>query len=567
MDDEIQLDDGQNRDEPVRKRVKGEPVDDETAYSTDSSPSANRFNHHIPTRQPSDEMIDVDGIVSEVLVGPSHPGPQNALSHTSFQPQPPPRQQLALGEGKLSLIESINDDFESYLEQQQQKADMLRKKWLTCSMEEWEQGGSEISAKFGSLIERVRDGMKSKLQAFSGIDARMADHTKALDERANYPAFIMFGLRKWPTPVAKPLWPFGVAAALTFYLVSGLQDAAVQSLKLVFFVPRQNTQTVLSTLFVLNPSRSSPASSLPPPSATVGRIGLYDGCAFVFQGTGQFLPSEGANPTVGQVGKPELVEEDPVETLVVGTVEHVREVVKELKKVHPYEEVAYDPNLSLYTTSAFIILDTDGNRVLAKYYNNKNSTIAQDAGCKSLTTLKDQRAYEKSLWEKTKKAGDVVLTFFIPLLAERKGDIILYDSYLVVYRHSLDLIFYLLGPPSENELMLNAALVAYFDALSIQLKNQVEKRSVLDNLDVVLLCLDETIDDGYVYFVALKPLFSSYRVLFAPSASIIVETDSTAIASRLSSRAGSGGQEIVIDEAAIRSAVDTIRNKWGKGLF
>lgn len=87
-------------------------------------------------------MIDVDGIVPEVLVGPSHPGPQNALPPTSFQPQPPPRQQLALGEGKLSLIESINDDFESYLEQQQQKADMLRKKWLTCSMEEWEQGGS-----------------------------------------------------------------------------------------------------------------------------------------------------------------------------------------------------------------------------------------------------------------------------------------------------------------------------------------------------------------------------------------------------------------------------------------
>lgn len=160
---------------------------------------------------------------------------------------------------------------------------------------------------------------------------------------------------------------------------------------------------------------------------------------------------------------------------------------------------------------------------------------------------------------------DVVLTSFIPSLVERKGDIILYDSYLVVYRHSLDLIFYLLGPPSENELMLNAALVAYFDALSIQLKNQVEKRSVLDNLDVVLLCLDETIDDGYVSFVALEPLFNSYRALLAPS--IIVETDSTAIASRLSSRPGSGGQEIVIDEQAIRSAVDTIRNKWGKGLF
>ncbi|KAG8961957.1 Golgi-to-ER vesicle coat component [Tulasnella sp. 408] len=220
------------------------------------------------------------------------------------------------------------------------------------------------------------------------------------------------------------------------------------------------------------------------------------------------------------------------------------------------------PNLSLYTTSAFIILDTDGNRVLAKYYNNKNSTIVQDAGSKPLATLKDQRAYEKALWEKTKKAGgehvlspapisfhvgrlyDIVLTSSIPSLAERKGDIILYDSYLVVYRHSLDLIFYLLGPPSENELMLNAALVAYFDALSILLKNQVEKRSVLDNLDVVLLCLDETIDDG-----------------------IIVETDSTAIASRLSSRPGTGGQEIVIDEQTIRNAYDTIKSRLPKGLF
>ena len=28
------------------------------------------------------------------------------------------------------------------------------------------------------------------------------------------------------------------------------------------------------------------------------------------------------------------------------------------------------------------------------------------------------------------------------------------------------------------------------------LRNQLEKRSVLENLDLVLLCLDETIDDG-----------------------------------------------------------------------
>ena len=30
------------------------------------------------------------------------------------------------------------------------------------------------------------------------------------------------------------------------------------------------------------------------------------------------------------------------------------------------------------------------------------------------------------------------------------GDIILYDSHLAVYKHSLDLIFYIIGDPSEK---------------------------------------------------------------------------------------------------------------------
>lgn len=67
-----------------------------------------------------------------------------------------------------------------------------------------------------------------------------------------------------------------------------------------------------------------------------------------------------------------------------------------------------------------------------------------------------------------------------------------------MYKHSLDLIFYIIGTPDENELMLSAALNAFVDAVHLLLRNQVEKRAVLENLDLVLLCLDETIDDGYV---------------------------------------------------------------------
>lgn len=67
-----------------------------------------------------------------------------------------------------------------------------------------------------------------------------------------------------------------------------------------------------------------------------------------------------------------------------------------------------------------------------------------------------------------------------------------------MYKHSLDLIFYITGPSTENELMLQAALTAFFDAVSMLLRGSVEKRAVLENLDIVLLCLDETIDDGCV---------------------------------------------------------------------
>ena len=85
------------------------------------------------------------------------------------------------------------------------------------------------------------------------------------------------------------------------------------------------------------------------------------------------------------------------------------------------------------------------------------------------------------------------------------GDIILYDGRLAVYKHSLDLIFYLIANQDENELMINAALSAFSDAIHMLLRNQVEKRAVLENLDLVLLCLDETIDEGYVILDCSHP--------------------------------------------------------------
>lgn len=71
-----------------------------------------------------------------------------------------------------------------------------------------------------------------------------------------------------------------------------------------------------------------------------GKIGNYSHCSFSSRGMGRFLPLEGANPTIGEVGKMEAVEEEKIETVMEE--EFLAPVISAMKKVHPYEEVAYD---------------------------------------------------------------------------------------------------------------------------------------------------------------------------------------------------------------------------------
>jgi coatomer subunit zeta len=152
-------------------------------------------------------------------------------------------------------------------------------------------------------------------------------------------------------------------------------------------------------------------------------------------------------------------------------------------------------NLSLYSVQAFVVLDTEGNRVLSKYYRSKSHPQGES---KEWLTLKEQKVFEKGLWQKTKKVGGAYLVNCFDLYDSNGliGDIILYDSHLVVYKHSLDLILYFIAGPTENEIMLHSALTSLTDALTMLLRNSLEKRGVLENIDLVLLCLDETIDDG-----------------------------------------------------------------------
>lgn len=94
--------------------------------------------------------------------------------------------------------------------------------------------------------------------------------------------------------------------------------------KLVWFVPREALEATRDAVF----------------AAGGGRIGRYERCSWYAAGTGTFLAGEGADPSVGEIGREERVAELRVETVVPA--ERTAAVVAALREAHPYEEVAFD---------------------------------------------------------------------------------------------------------------------------------------------------------------------------------------------------------------------------------
>ena len=97
-----------------------------------------------------------------------------------------------------------------------------------------------------------------------------------------------------------------------------------KNVKIVVFVPETHTDIVREAMG----------------KAMAGVIGNYSFCSFSSKGVGRFKPEQGANPHIGEVGKLEEVAEEKIE--VVCPREKLQEVIKAIREVHPYEEVALD---------------------------------------------------------------------------------------------------------------------------------------------------------------------------------------------------------------------------------
>jgi len=98
--------------------------------------------------------------------------------------------------------------------------------------------------------------------------------------------------------------------------------------KLVVFVPFGYEKSVLDTLF----------------ECGAGKTAKYTHVSFRAKGVGTFRPEATARPFKGHVGETALAEEHRIEVLVPR--KDLPTVLDRLRRVHPYEEMAYD----VYTT-------------------------------------------------------------------------------------------------------------------------------------------------------------------------------------------------------------------------
>ncbi|CAO2190852.1 unnamed protein product, partial [Urochloa humidicola] len=166
-----------------------------------------------------------------------------------------------------------------------------------------------------------------------------------------------------------------------------------------------------------------------------------------------------------------------------------------------------------------LLLDSEGKRVAVKYFSDDWPTNAS------------KLSYEKSIFTKTLKTN-----------ARTDAEITLFDGYIVVYKFVHDLHFFVTAGDDENELILASVLNGFCDSVGLLLRGDVEKRTALENLDLILLCIDEIIDGG-----------------------IILETDANSIAGKVATNAADGS--VPFSEQTISQALATAREHFARSLL
>ena len=128
---------------------------------------------------------------------------------------------------------------------------------------------------------------------------------------------------------------WALAQKLDLHSIEPLTAGTAGVVKFVTFVPPEHTDKV----------REAAAS------AGAGVIGKYRSCSFTSPGTGTYIPSEHAQPWEGVSGELSRCDEDRIEMIVPEPL--ISRVIDAARKIHPYEEMAYDIIPLTYNRSVF----------------------------------------------------------------------------------------------------------------------------------------------------------------------------------------------------------------------
>lgn len=172
--------------------------------------------------------------------------------------------------------------------------------------------------------------------------------------------------------------------------------------KLVIYVPDEYEESIRSVFKHLN----------------LGYIGgNYKDTTFRTAGVGTFRPLENANPFIGETSILEEVEETKVETIVPKNL--VSKAINEIKKAHPYEEMAYD----LFPVEIRETQTTEGLGVIGSY----DKAISTEEFIKTLKKIFEQDKLRQA-GPKPKKVKKVAIctgsgSEFIRKAKSKKADV------------------------------------------------------------------------------------------------------------------------------------------------
>lgn len=140
----------------------------------------------------------------------------------------------------------------------------------------------------------------------------------------------------------------------------------------------------------------------------------------------------------------------------------------------------------LHQVTAVVILDVEGRRIFAKYYNDV--ATGQPGRWASVDA---QIAFERALHSKARAVQP----------AGNDETVLLYEGSAIVYSLDPEVSYFIVGPGDENELVLSAVLSCIYEGTQQVLKTSqpLDKRQLLESYETLLLVVDETVDDGIVF--------------------------------------------------------------------